>query len=76
MNTYKIQTVLTEDGTVLLKELPFQAGDAVEIIILEQSKTSLSSSQEKLIHSLKGSVLRYDDPFEPAIPPEDWEILK
>ena len=43
MNTYKIQTVLTEDGTVLLKELPFQAGDAVEIIILEQSKTSSSS---------------------------------
>ena len=76
MNTYKIQTVLTEDGTVLLKELPFQAGDAVEIIILEQSKTSSSSSQEKLIHSLKGSVLRYDDPFEPAIPPEHWEVLK
>jgi uncharacterized protein with gpF-like domain len=25
---------------------------------------------------LKGSVLRYDDPFEPAIPPEDWEVLK
>ncbi len=22
---------------------------------------------------LKGSVLRYDDPFGPACPPEDWE---
>jgi hypothetical protein len=63
---------LTEDGTVLLKELPFQAGDAVEIIILEQSKTSSSSSREQPIHSLKGSVLRYDEPFEPA----DREYLK
>jgi hypothetical protein len=76
MNAYKIETVLTEDGTVLLKELPFQAGDAVEIIILEQSTISLSSSREKLIHSLKGSVFRYDDPFETAVPPEDWEVLK
>ena len=24
---------------------------------------------------LKGSVLRYDDPFGPACPPEDWEAL-
>jgi antitoxin (DNA-binding transcriptional repressor) of toxin-antitoxin stability system len=23
---------------------------------------------------LKGSVLRYDGPFEPAAPPEEWEV--
>lgn len=34
MNAYKVETVLAEDGTVLLKDLPFQAGEAVEIIIL------------------------------------------
>jgi hypothetical protein len=72
MNAYKIETVLTEDGTVLLKELPFQAGDAVEIIILEQSKTPLPPSSEQPIRSLKGSILRYDEPFEPA----DREYLK
>ncbi|MBV9868338.1 MAG: hypothetical protein JO316_23535 [Abitibacteriaceae bacterium] len=25
---------------------------------------------------LKGSVLHYDDPFEPAVPIEDWEVLQ
>ncbi|MCA2658717.1 MAG: hypothetical protein IM496_09405 [Microcystis sp. M049S2] len=45
MNTYKIQTVLTEDGTVLLKELPFHAGDAVEVIIRSHPKTQ----QDKII---------------------------
>jgi hypothetical protein len=29
MNAYKVETVLTEDGTLLLKELPFHAGDAI-----------------------------------------------
>jgi antitoxin (DNA-binding transcriptional repressor) of toxin-antitoxin stability system len=23
---------------------------------------------------LKDSVVRYEDPFEPAIPPEEWEV--
>lgn len=44
MNAYKVETVLAEDGTVLLKGLPFHAGDAVEIIILERSQ-ELSLSQ-------------------------------
>ena len=75
MNAYNVETVLTEDGTLLLKELPFHAGDAVEIIILEQSKTLLPSSSEQPICSLKGSILRYDEPFELATPLEDWEVL-
>jgi len=38
MNTHKIETVLTEDGTLTLQGLPFHAGDTVEVIIL-QAKT-------------------------------------
>jgi hypothetical protein len=26
--------------------------------------------------SLQGSVTRYDDPFEPAIPLSDWDVLQ
>jgi len=77
MNTYKIQTVLTEDGTVLLKELPFHAGDAVEVIIRSHPKTQ----QDKIITNKSASNLyplrekepsRYDEPLEPA----DREYLK
>ncbi|NJM72137.1 MAG: hypothetical protein HC862_19225 [Scytonema sp. RU_4_4] len=29
-----------------------------------------------LLNPLHGTVIRYDDPFEPAVPPEDWEVLQ
>lgn len=27
-------------------------------------------------YPLRGSVLRYEDPFEPAVPIDDWEVLR
>jgi len=71
MNAHKLAVTLIEDGTLLLKGLPFHAGDTVEIIILEQKK-----AERPIDHPLRGTVLRYDDPFEPAVPTEDWEVLK
>ena len=35
MNAHKIEIVLTEDETLMLRGLPFHVGDAVEVIILE-----------------------------------------
>ena len=74
MNAYKLTATLTENGTLLLQGLPFNAGEAVEIIILEQPKPT--PCDLKTEYPLQGTVLRYDDPFEPAIPREDWEVLK
>jgi hypothetical protein len=37
MNAYKLDTILSEDGALMLKDLPFHVGDAVEVIILERS---------------------------------------
>ncbi|MGH6986390.1 MAG: type II toxin-antitoxin system Phd/YefM family antitoxin [Caulobacteraceae bacterium] len=31
---------------------------------------------KSIIGALKGTVLRYDDPFSPAADPEDWEALR
>ena len=33
-------------------------------------------SIEEVRRQLKGGVERFDDPFEPMIPGEDWEMLK
>jgi hypothetical protein len=35
MNAYKFEATVTENGTVILRGLPFQAGDTVEVIVLE-----------------------------------------
>jgi hypothetical protein len=89
MNAYKIETVLSEDGALMLQGLPFHVGAAVEVIILERSPNvsfGESSShpnltgleqQDQNLYPLQGKQpYRYDDPFEPATPIEDWEILK
>jgi hypothetical protein len=75
MNTHKLALTLTEDGKLMLTDLPFHAGDTVEIILLEHPNKQFSQvfSSE---YPLKGTVLRYDDPFEPAVPIEDWDALQ
>jgi hypothetical protein len=75
MQAHKVEAVLSENGTLVLEGLPFQAGEAVEVIILERPKPqpARSSSSE---FPLQGTVLVYDDPFEPAVAPEDWDVLR
>jgi hypothetical protein len=76
MNAHKLAATLNEDGTLLLKGLPFHAGNAVEIIILEQPKEQLTSPPRQTEYPLQGKQpYRYDEPFEPAVPAEDNERL-
>ena len=35
MNAHRIETTIDQDGTLTLQGIPFQAGAAVEVIILE-----------------------------------------
>ena len=72
MKRHRLEATLTENGTLTIENLPFQAGDAVEIIILERHSRPLNSNP----YPLGGTVIRYDEPFESAIPIEDWEALQ
>lgn len=71
MKAHRIETVFTEKGKLSLQNLPFKQGDEVEIIILERSSSKITSDS----YPLKGTVIRYDDPLEPATSPEAWEVL-
>jgi hypothetical protein len=79
MNAHKIKVVLAEDGTLILRGLPFHAGDAVEVIILEaktpQHTVASLASPEANKYPLRGKVVRYDDPTSP-VALEDWEVLQ
>lgn len=35
MNAHRIETTLTENGTLTLRDLPFEAGSRVLVIVLE-----------------------------------------
>lgn len=75
MEAHKIEAVLTEDGTLMLRGLPFHAGDAVEVIILSAKTPQLQgaapSQPETNLYPMRGKVIRYDDPTEP-VALSDW----
>ena len=80
MNAYKTEVTFSEDGELSLKGLPFHAGDAVEVIILErpgkrEAPVSNDMHQEDF-SPLAGSVIQYDDPFAPAVLAEDWDVIQ
>ena len=72
MNAHRIETTLKENGKLSLQNLPFKKGDEVEIIILELKSSEITADS----YPLKGTVISYEEPFEPATSADDWEVLK
>lgn len=70
MNAHRIETTVQPNGKIVLENLPFDEGEAVEIIVLE---TQVKKGVER--NSLQGALLKYEDPFE-SVAIEDWEALK
>lgn len=56
----KTPLIITHAGKPVAKVIPYQE----------------ELGQEAILKSLRGSVLKYEDPTEPAIDPEDWDMLK
>ncbi|URR36254.1 hypothetical protein NBE99_03730 [Thermosynechococcus sp. HN-54] len=66
MHAHKLTATLIEDGTLVLKGLPFHTGDTVEVIILEQPKENPLTRPEQVSPPPQGTVLRYNEPLETA----------
>lgn len=73
MLAYRIEKIILQNGELVLKGLPFQPGEMVEVLILPQQKNKIYATPKEL--SLKGSVLKYEKPFEP-VALNDWDTLK
>lgn len=71
MKAHRLETVLTEDGTLTLGDLPFQQGDEVEVIILARSPQHPNSHLE----SFYSTVICNVEPT-PLVPLEDWEAVQ
>ena len=67
---HRIDAVLVEDGKLALDNLPFRAGQAVEVIVLPAAQPATATG-----HPLRGMVLRYDQPTAP-VADADWDVLQ
>ncbi len=72
MNTIRICRTL-ESITPHLPELKPLVGKKVEFIVREEPSHDAPAMETPQVNPLRGSVLRDDDPFGPAVAPEDWE---
>ena len=71
MQAYRVEKVISPSGKVELDALPFEAGVVVEIIVLGPEKAANGQRRP----SLKGSVIKYDDPFA-SVAENEWEALQ
>jgi hypothetical protein len=56
---------------VTLDNLPFEAGESVEVMVRSKRPAKVSATDQ----TLRNSVLEFQDPFEP-VAGEDWEALR
>ena len=71
MNIHRIETILEQDGTLNLLDLPFHAGDAVEVII--SPRRQRPAGQKK--YPLHGTRIKYINPTDP-VAEDDWVTLR
>lgn len=70
MQAHRIETIIQAGGTLALQGLPVADGAQVEIIILVKEEPRAKA------YPLRGTPYRFEDPTEPAVPPDDWEALR
>jgi hypothetical protein len=70
MQAHRVETTIQAGGTLALGGLPVAEGAHVEIIILVKEEPRAKA------YPLRGTPYRFDEPTEPAVPPEDWEAVR
>ena len=75
MNAHRVETVIRQDRTVVLKNLPFREGESVEVLISSCPSPSAQgkNSSEKDRYPLRGTPIKYLDPTEP-VADGDWSV--
>lgn len=75
---HEVNNVIVHNGKIELTHLPFANGQHVRVTVAEVSAPAASKriAITRVRELLHGGVERFDDPFEPMIPIEDWEMLK
>ncbi|MDB4947471.1 MAG: hypothetical protein JWM27_120 [Gemmatimonadetes bacterium] len=68
VDAYRARAVVGPGGTVAPCGVPFDGGTEVEVVVFRTREDSRSTGGDAARGSLRGAVLSYDAPTEPAWP--------
>ena len=71
MQTLHVETTCTEAGVLILRDLPIQEGDCVDVVVIPRS----SAASMRDGYPLRGEPVEYIRPFEPVAESE-WEAAR
>jgi hypothetical protein len=71
MLSYRIETTVSEQGTLVIQGVPFPPGDHVEVVVREVENTPAGNSK----YPLRGTLYEYHEPFG-SVAEEDWGALQ
>jgi hypothetical protein len=69
MNTHHVEVTLAQDGKLTLDELPFRAGETVEVII--RARRSKPNGK----YPLRGQPIKHVGPTDP-VAQTDWDAIQ
>ncbi len=74
---HEINYAIVHDGKIVLSQLPFAEGQRVRVVVSGiEGPLPQRRSIQQVRELLRGGIERFDDPFEPMIPSESWEMMK
>jgi hypothetical protein len=71
METYRAETMISKDGTLIVEGLPFRKGDKVEVVVRSYERKGNGAER----YPLRGKSIRYVAPFK-SVADEDWDALR
>jgi hypothetical protein len=71
MQAYRVETTVQQDGSLVVRNLPLQAGAEVEVIILIRPPVAPTLNP----YPLRGTPITYRDPTT-SVAESDWEATQ
>jgi|YNPNPStandDraft_1061719.scaffolds.fasta_scaffold14842_3 hypothetical protein len=71
MQTFRTEAVLSQDGILTVRGVPFRTGEKVEVIILRLHHRPVGVER----YPLRGKPIRYLAPYE-SVAEDDWNALQ
>jgi len=71
MQAHRTKAIVSENGSLTIERLPFQAGESVEVVVFP----ARSHPPQGERYPLRGTPIQFDDPTAP-VAQSDWEALR